>query len=250
MEFKDLPQHVQEAIARREAVTKPLRTAIESLDLSWEITRGNLAELDSTLKEWEGQNWRAIHNDAAARYRYHRLILRQFHNFLASAVSAIDHARPLVSRLRHVAPDLSTEYVARLEGLTDSDRYHVLKRLRDYAIHRGHHATVLVLRDRTSANEGHALEGFVSFDVVAVRSYIQGETRRGRGKRQGLRLLAGILAEQAEPNMRDLLTGYYEEVGGLFRSLRKTLVEAWTSAQNRPLREWSASPELWTDPDR
>ena len=116
-DFDDLPLEVQASIKRRDAVTQPLHEAIQSLDLTWEIVRGSMADLDGALRIWEGPSWRNMHNDAPGKHRYHRQLLRLFHNFLASAVSTVSHAVRIVSGLREVAPRAC---------------------LRDCAIHTGH----------------------------------------------------------------------------------------------------------------
>ena len=146
MEFKDLPRHVQDAIRRCDMMTEPVSEAVESLDLTWEITGGNLAELDHTLGQWEGPNWRTIHNDGPASHRYHRFVLRHFHNFLASAVAAVAHAERVIGCLKGLAPGLYKEFDARLTAVNTSESFRLLCCLRDYAIHTGHHTTVLVIR--------------------------------------------------------------------------------------------------------
>ena len=101
-EFDDLPPEKQAAIEQREAVTQPIYNAVTSLDLTWEIARGNLADLERALRPWEGvsRTWRTLHRDQSAMNQgHHRLVLRRFHNFLGSAASAVWHAERIVARL-------------------------------------------------------------------------------------------------------------------------------------------------------
>jgi hypothetical protein len=153
-EFNDLPPHIQAAIRRREAVTRRIHDAVDSLDLTWEIAGGNLAELDRAILAWEGDKWRTLHQNRPAKHQYHRRLLRLFPNFLSSAVSAVWHAERIAARLENVAPELSAQFDARLTRLQASEDHRLLDCLRDYAIHTGHHSTVLVLQGvQTEAGE-------------------------------------------------------------------------------------------------
>jgi hypothetical protein len=240
LDFDDLPPHIQAAIKRRDAVTRPVHEAIDALDLTWEITGGNLGELDQALRTWEGDGWRNIHEDGAAQHRYHRQVLRLFHNFLSSALSAVEHAKGIVAELKGVAPDhLSDEFADRRDGLEGSAHYRLLDCLRDYAIHRGHHSTVLVLRGvQTELGDG-GLAGSVCLDLKRFLGYLDIEAKRGskKGIRE-TRRVAGALPEH--PEIRGILEKYFEEVGDLLRWLRQALLDVNTAAYARPMAHWAA----------
>ena len=216
VEWKDLPPHVQEAITRREAFTSPISTAIESLGFTWEIAGGNLAEIDRALKVWEGDGWRAIHNDAATKHRYHRDLLRLFHNFLSSAVAAVWHAERIVGGLKTVAPELSQGFKSRIAVVAASDAFLLLRQLRDYAIHTAHHPTVLKLQDASSPT-GPVLVSKVCFEVEALRGHVEGEMTRARTtrKRDEFQRVLGLLDTLKTPEMWHIVESYHTDVGGL-----------------------------------
>ena len=240
MEPESLPRHIQEAIKRRDAVTRPVHDSLAALDLTWEIAGGNLAELEQALRIWEGKQWVEVHQGATA-HKYHRYLLRLFHNFLSSAVAAVWHAERIVGRVKHLAPDLSNDFSRRLMALRASQYYCFLDRLRDYAIHAGHHVTVLVTRGATSEAGEETLVRSVCFDLKNIHLDIESELKRARSKSkrqdvQQLRELVTTLPEHVE--MRAVVEEYFAEVGSLLRWLRKALLDFNTAIYARPFECW------------
>jgi hypothetical protein len=216
VEFEDLPPHIREAIIRREAFTSPISSAIESLGFTWEIAGGNLAEIHRALTVWEGDGWRGMHNEGAAKHRYHRELIRLFHNFLSSAVSAVWHAKRIAGRLRNVARELSEGFKRRMAVVAASDAFLLLEQLRDYAIHTGHHLTVLVLQG-ASTPTGAVMVPKVCFEVEVLRGHVQAEMPRARAtrKRDELQHVLGLLDTLKTPEMRHIVQSYHKDVGGL-----------------------------------
>ena len=241
--IEDLPAHIQDAIKRRESQTRPIHSAIEALDLTWEITGGNMAELERALQVFEGDRWKEVHDHGPATHGYHRHVLRLFHNFLAASVSTVWHAERIVGRIKNIAPELSDEFSRRIIKLQASPDFCFLDRLRDYAIHAGHHITVLVFQGVTSEQDDMILVRSVCFDVKQVRIDIEQELRRTRSKATrddiaGLRALLAALPEQVE--MRGLVQGYFAQVGDLLKWLRKALIDFNSALSARPFESWIA----------
>lgn len=248
MEFDQLPPHVQEAITRRQAFTSPISGAIESLDLTWEIAGGNLTQIYRAMDKWEGDGWRQIHLDGSVKHSYHRELLRLFHNFLSSALASVWHAERMVGRLKTVAPELFQQFGTRVEVFAASDAFLLLGVLRDYAIHTGHHVTVLMLQ---SAQAGDVLIPKVGFDVEILRGHVEAEVlRAARSPRRRGRLehLLALLNTLQAPEMRQIVRDYHRDVGGLLGWLRQQLISFRQSAYSRPLKEWSATPDTWVEP--
>lgn len=244
-QFDTFPPHIQAAIRRRDAVTRRIHDALASLGLTWEIAGGNLADMDRALGTWEGDKWRTIHQDVPAKHRYHRYLLRLFHNFLSSAVSAVWHAERIVGRLKHIAPDLSAEFAHRLTRLHASENYRLLRCLRHYAVHTGHHSTVLVLQGVEAEGGEMGLAGLVCFDVKVILGYLSNEAKRAGAKRRDeLRdsyRIVSALPDHVE--MRGILQRYFAEVGDLLRWLRRALIDLSTAVNARPLDSWVVSPD-------
>jgi hypothetical protein len=105
----------------------------------------------------------------------------------------------------------------------------------------------LIHRPQTRVGEP-VISGHVSFEIKTIQAYI--DSQSSRENREDLRKAAQALARAGEPpDLRQIVRDYYEEVGGVLRELRKALIEAWTSAGQRPLREWSEDPSAWPDAD-
>jgi hypothetical protein len=239
--FEDLPPEIQAAVKRRDAVTQPLMDGVKSIDLTWEIAGGNMAELNTALLVWEGKGWERIHQDAVATHRYHRLLLRLFHNFLSSSVSTMWHAEQLVSKLKGVAPPLEAQFRQRKNRIQASEPFRLLLCLRDYAIHTGHHLTELVLRGSEAQSGETTLVGSVCFDLKVVRGFLEAERLRARSGEKSRRIQATLDELRGRPDsidMRELLETYYSDVGTLLRWLRSELLEATQAAHKRPLAQW------------
>jgi hypothetical protein len=250
VDFDELPPHVQEAIRRREAFTSPIFRAIDSLGLTWEIAGGNLTEIYRSIEKWEGDGWRRIHLDGMVKHSYHRELLRVFHNFLSSAMASVWHAERMVGRLKTVAPELSEQFGSRVEVLAGSDAFLLLQLLRDYAIHTGHHVTVLTLQGG-SGPTGNVLIPKVGFDVEVLRVHLQAEllrAARSSRKRERLQQSLEILDAAPPPEMRQVVRVYHKDVGGLLGWLRQELIALNRTASSRPLKKWSTSPETWIEP--
>jgi len=241
VEFEDLPPEVRLAIGLRDAVTNPLSEAIIRIDFTWDIARGNLNDMERALRPWEEGDWLSIQQDAARAHQYHRLVLRLFHNFLGSAVSAVWHAERIVSRLMRTAvkdfqPDLYVSFSKRRDSLRGSQNYRVLNCLRHYAVHTGHHLTVLVLRGVEGREN---LAASVCFDMSVVSTYLKENTRGRSQDDQDLQRIIKALPEQ--PEIRQILHNYFGEVESLLRWLRQTLIDLRMAANARPLEAWTSS---------
>ena len=59
-----------------------------------------------------------------------------------------------------------------------------------------------------------------------------------------LQRVAGLLANETDPNMRDLVARYYEHVGKLFESLVRDLRQARMSASQRQRTLGAVDDEL------
>lgn len=240
MEFEELPLDIQRDVKRREAVTRPLYEAISALDVSWEIVRGNMEELDRVLDVFEGDEWLKV-REPPAEYQYHREVLRLFHNFLSASTAAVWHAERIVGRVKHLAPEVSVGYRERVSSVRNSREYRFLVRVRNYGVHSGHHISVLHHQGAKAASGDMTLIRSVRFSVDPVRAELEQQLRRGRSRKGRIQLRAELEFAAALPSdapMRDLLLAYFDQVGTLFGWLRQALV-AFSASQNaKPIEAW------------
>ena len=240
--WEDLSPEVQRAIGRRDEIAQPIFGALSALDLSWEIAVGNMSDLDRTLRAYEGSGWRSIRGRDAASFQYHRLVLRMFHNFLSASVSTMWHADRIAGRIRRHASALSAEYAQRATVLRDSPNYCLLAWLRDYAVHSGHHVTVLTIHDGTSAAGDMVLVGSVCFDFEMIRLETGRQIMRGRRTKRHatdtarMRNILNSFPKHVE--MRSLVENFYRSAGDLLKWFRVGLVDFQSAVYSKPLDHW------------
>lgn len=150
-DFDSLPAPLQRAIVARDAAVEPFSPTIDSLDVSWGIVNGNLAELLATLAVFDTDDplraaafWQRPHPE---KHSYYCEVVRRLHNVLSAAVAYLDHTRRAAALLKRFAPHEFQAYSDRQAVL--EERLGFLIAVRDFSIHCGAHQSVLTLRQTT-----------------------------------------------------------------------------------------------------
>lgn len=123
------------------------RAHFDRVGRSWNVLARNAGELIGLLHSVETDvhsSLRLMQDHPAPEdeeeYRFHTEFWQQLdqrlHNMLSSAVSLVDHTRPLIKFYSHEV-NFSAEWATRSERVATSDRALFLRKLRNYLLHHG-----------------------------------------------------------------------------------------------------------------
>lgn len=138
---------------------------IRSLRMTYNIFQLNDRELAETLNSfrqpeslllWGVDNYQEFHN-------FQLNVLRQFHNYLASAKTLVDHTRKLVDDI-YINTEFGDEYeVKKREQFADKPLINFVQQLRNYTLHRTLPITVASLSPKW--------ESSISLDIIVLREW-------------------------------------------------------------------------------
>lgn len=239
-DFASLPPPLQRAITARDIALEPFHPTIDSLDVSWGIVKGNIAELLATLDVFDtDDSARAAalwHQTPPIKHKYHLDIVRRLHNVLSAAVAHLEHTRRVASLVKRFAPDIYQMYCQRQDRL--DERLGFLTAIRDFSIHAGAHQSALTLRWTT---EGTMI-GRVGFSVRPILAEQRAKLASARSQREKNATAAAIQRLEAAGTtveIRPLISDYYEQVNEHRTWIRQELVRLHDRLSN-DLARWAA----------
>lgn len=182
---------------------------------SWNVFGRNAGELIGLLRSVETDvrsSLRLMQDPPAPEdeeeYRFHTEFWQQMdqrlHNMLSSAVSLVDHTRPLIKFYSHEA-DFSAEWATRSEKVATSDRALFLRKLRNYLLHHGMAPLMQTLHlEPVSADEFDHLE--IKLSAAGLLAWPDWNAAHRKF----------ISSFEGGPPLRQLTTAYAEDMQNLY----------------------------------
>lgn len=210
------------------------REHFERVSRSWEIFRRNASELLTLLKSAENDRVAAFkimgllsqvtgEDEGEFQTEFWARLDQRLHNMVSSAISLVDHTRPLARFYEHEA-EFSHEYLERNKRVAELPVTAFLRRLRNYLLHYGLAPTAHSFRFGNDQDSG---EGWDQFEI-----HLSGE---------GLLHWPDWTAANREfissfepgPSLRRLAEEYYTEMASLYK---------WLSGQYERLHQAGVPP--------
>jgi hypothetical protein len=95
-----------------------------------------LAQVLGALNDDPIEHWKTISSDLEASHKIQTHVGRLFHNFLASAMTLVDHTRVFIKEF-YLATALSRTYNERKRVFEGNNLTRFIQDLRNYMVHRG-----------------------------------------------------------------------------------------------------------------
>jgi hypothetical protein len=235
-------------LARRNFRHKSILDALQNIGHSWSIVEGNSNDLKRVIDEFQRPGaYRQIINTQHER-PYQLLLLRSFHNFLASAIATIEHVEKAIRSIRKAHPETVIAFEADVRALSQHDHIQVADLVRDSSLHVGPQAIVLGL-DGTSEGGRLTLATRVAFDTTPLREEIaQMKTRNDRQRANRERDRSVLTRVQRQIQIAPFVDSYLRLVGTFIQELRRQLLAEMNAEDSEIFRatnpgEPSSRPE-------
>ena len=234
-----LPESVDRlAWRRRQRLGRTVHRAFESLDLDWQIVRGNSADVVALVEYFKGPAGRRDWTDVPKKRQIHVEATRRLANFLASGRALMDHPERANRRLSRELTQFVTVPDAAIKAAVDAPWQILMRAMCDMTLHAAHQNSVLTL---SWAGDESEIVRAIQFDVSALLGDFEHQLSRtkktaGRSRAESVELARDLAQKRhARFDLEELRQLIFTPLGAFRHERHRELVALSEAVWSLPI---------------